>query len=148
MEMKDNKLEQGQERKQNQQLTLSRTMLQSLNLLKLDQLELAQFVEKQIMENPVLDRVINTDCIEQLSQQYPWIQSRVMKNATVSNAPGGSDPIMQLPAKDFTSSISFFLKGQASRKKTDKKTLSVCMYLIESLDEKWQFQKNSNKTRL
>ena len=100
-----------QQLSQKQKMVASQSMLQYLGLLQMSQLEIADFINAKITENPVLDR---------------------------SEAPAGSQPYDQEPAstENIIDSLNFFIKNQLQHAEIAKTCRRFAILLADMLDER------------
>lgn len=129
--------------KQHQKLALSARMRESLDILQISLPDLLRKIDKEIMENPVLEcncteETDTKDSAElpQPKEQPPRVQIEWYGENSRSTSPDSETDVdsFLFVAKEPT--FSDFLLEQLREIKTNAKTAKICRYLIEDLDER------------
>lgn len=124
-----------------QGLKLTPALMQSLELLQMDQLEIEAFINAQMEENPVLDRLENTETrreLEQLRREYLWMRPRVVRTAAGIQEEDAEfpDPFYRAAGIDQTETLEFFLRDQLERSAAQLQVRKICAHLIRMLDQR------------
>lgn len=112
-----------------QELKLSPSLLQSMGILQMTTLELADHLRDLALENPVLEETGGDESWERFAAQVPWLSDAPL--------PSGGEGAVEPGREDReTGSLSFLLEEQLARQGLDAPLLAVCRYLIDLLDER------------
>lgn len=113
-----------------QSLQLSPALLQSMQILQMNTLELADYLNNLALENPTMEPeegAGSTLSWEEFSSRVSWLSD------TPSHT--GDTGLAQAAAEDPTDTLDRFLADQLSRLPLAPPLLALCRYLAESLDD-------------
>lgn len=125
-----------------QGLVLTQGMRQSLEMLQMDQLEVADYVKEQIEENFVIDLIEDTPerrALEELQKQYVWIRPLgYCSIAELSDDYNKNWDVLcgKAHQENVVDSLEFFLFDQLDRMKLSSQQCGICKYLVYLLDDR------------
>ena len=125
-----------------QKLVMTQQMQLSVKLLQMSTFELQQYVDKELIENPVLEIEPN---IENLDQGFDKIDYKELIKYFDSQSEEGkyykadNEEVSPLNFISTTKSLKEFLKEQLLEININKVNKAICEYLIENIDEKGYF---------
>ena len=109
-----------------QTLRLSPTLLQSMGILQMTTLELAQYLHETALENPVLvGGEPDTASWEEFVSQVPWLQDSIL--------PAGQGTAYESAAAPEPDALPLILREQLERRRLDQRLLALCQYLVDLL---------------
>lgn len=120
---------------QTQKLSLTPELIQAIQILQLSTLELSEYVQKELLENPVLEQdeshpLENIDIRQKMVESYRDEQSFKQRE----NVPADDDyTYEQFAAVTYT--LVDHLLSQLQFLELDKETRAICRFLIEGIDE-------------
>ena len=113
-----------------QVLKLSPTLLQSMGILQMTTLELADYLQDLALENPVMEETpgARETAWDAFASRVPWLAGeRIASGGPAVGEPGRRDREPE--------SLAFFLAEQLDRQGLDQPLLAVCRYLVDLLDD-------------
>ena len=113
-----------------QVLKLSPTLLQSMGILQMTTLELADYLQDLALENPVMEETpgARETAWDAFASRVPWLAGeRMASGGPAVGEPGRRDREPE--------SLAFFLAEQLDRQGLDQPLLAVCRYLVDLLDD-------------
>lgn len=129
-----------------QKLSLTQAMREALAILRMGHLELAAYLQRQALENPVLE-VAEPDYAEdehgdlkRLAAQLEWLAENPGDYAGDDEAFPEEEPWQWQGAAENNPTLEEHLLAQLNLVTTDESTYKLARYIIQSLDEKGYLQ--------
>ena len=118
-----------------QDFRLTPQLLQSIEILQMNSQELLEYVNQQMMDNPVLEQDEISDLMrsyDELRQRASWIDPggatpTFFHEASEAPEAGAADRELEL--------LSTFLRDQLDRLRLNKQLLALCHYLAQMVDD-------------
>ncbi len=126
---------------QQQKLVMSQSMQLSVKLLQLSNIELLEYINKEIQENPVIDveyKESIPDNMDYKDFSDYFKQSTTNYEAVVRN----EDEVSPFNFISEKKSLKDFLKTQIGESNESSEVKALCEYLIESIDSRGYFDEN------
>ena len=121
--------------------TLSPQMMQSMEILQMGSQELLEYIEEQVQENPILEveeKESGQDEGAVLQRKLEWLESTDVQNRTYhqqDSEDDANDPISNYGSADeVEENLCFYVLSQLEGQELGPCLMSVCRYLVESLD--------------
>lgn len=135
-----------------QKQVVSQSMIQSMNILQLNSIELAEYLKEASMENPVIEledsAVLHPenefDKHEERIKKLEWLQNLDEQNWTYYRDDSGEDEVspINLIKDEKSDTISDILMQQLITGKYSDKELKIFRFIAESLDSKGYYTDN------
>ncbi|WP_201786599.1 RNA polymerase factor sigma-54 [Clostridium tepidiprofundi] len=120
---------------QQQKLVMTQQMQLSVKILQMSAYELNQYIDKEILENPVID----FQCNESNKEAFDYknlIKYFEYNRNTYVNENNGEEKISPFNFITLKKTLKESLKEQLLYLNTDENMKKICVYVIESLDER------------
>lgn len=129
------KMEFGLHLTQQQKLVMTQQMQLSVKILQMSAYELNQYIDKEILENPVIDFQCNESYKETFDYKHLIKYFEYNRNMYINenNIEEKISPFNFITSKK---TLKEFLKEQLLYIDTEENIKKVCVYVIESLDER------------
>ena len=117
-----------------QNLVLSPQIIQSMEILQMNVQELSEYIDRILLENPVLERDDGKEPIEHVQRRLEWLEASDNQNRIYHVQDGeGVDPVSTIPYVDEID-LSGHLRSQLEDLDLDQDTYRAAVVITQSLN--------------